>query len=742
VKTILIAFLIAAAALLTAACSEPEPPEPPEVPPAEPEVPPGEEGLPEPAEVPVDAEEDVNPLLVDSHLPYGLPPFDRIDDEDFREALDFGMQEHSDEINVIANNPAPASFDNTIIAMERAGQTLSYVGRVFSNLAGANTSDTLQDIQRDMAPKMSAHQDAINLNPALFARIEALYTQRDELDLDAESLRLLEEYHTRFVRAGARLSEEDKDTLREINRELAELGTEFSQKVLAEVNDSAVVFDNRDALAGMSDSQIERAASEAADRELEEGLYVVTLLNTSGQPPLASLENRESRQRVHEASLNRGARGNEHDTREIVRRVVELRARRAEMLGYDTHAEYSLERQTAGSVETVNDMHRQVVPIAFEAARAEGADIQAIIDETEDEPFELASWDWSFYAEKVRQRRFDFDESQIRPYFELENVLKDGVFYSAEKLFGITFKERPDLPTYHPDVRVWEVFEEDGTGLGLMLTDLYSRSNKRGGAWMNSYSIHSRLLGGQPVTGNHLNIPKPPEGEPTLMTWDEVTTLFHEFGHVIHGLFSDVEYPTFAATSVPRDFVEYPSQVYEMWAAWPEVLANYARHHETGEQIPQDLLDRVLAAETFNQGFRTAEYISASVIDQEWHQLKPDEVPPADEVMDFEAKVLTEWEMDYAPVPPRYRTPYFSHMMGGYSAGYYSYIWSEILDADSVLWIKENGGLDRETGQHLRDTILSQGGSKDAMELYQDFAGRSPTIEPVLERRGLINNEN
>ena len=734
-KTVLNIALLGMLAIVLAACSEPESPAPPEepTPPAEPA-----EAV---EEAPEAEEEETNPLLVESDLPYGMPPFDRIEDEHFREALEVAMAEHTEEIEAIADNPEPPTFQNTIVAMEAAGQTLSYVGRVFSNLAGANTSDTLQDIQREMAPKMSAHQDAINLNPDLFLRIETLNKLRDDLDLDNESLRLLEEYYTRFVRAGAQLSEEEKDKLREINRELAELGTEFSQKVLAEVNDSAVIFDNRDALAGLSDSQIERAASEAADRDLEEGQYVITLLNTSGQPPLADLENRESRQRVHEASLNRGARGNEHDTRGIVRRVVELRARRAEMLGYDTHADYILERQTAGSVETVNDMHRQVVPIAFEAARAEGADIQEVIDETEDEPFELASWDWSYYAEKVRQRRFDFDESQIRPYFELDNVLKNGVFYSAEKLFGITFKERPDLPTYHPDVRVWEVFEEDGSGLGLMLTDLYSRSNKRGGAWMNSYRIHSGLLGGHPVTGNHLNIPKPPEGEPTLMTWDEVTTLFHEFGHVIHGLFSDVQYPTFAATSVPRDFVEYPSQVYEMWAAWPEVLANYALHHETGEQIPQELLDRVLAAETFNQGFRTAEYIAASVIDQEWHQLTADEVPPLDEVMDFEAQVLADWGMDYAPVPPRYRTPYFSHIMGGYSAGYYSYIWSEILDADSVLWVKEHGGLDRETGQHFRDTILSRGGSKDAMDLYRDFADREPTIEPVLQRRGLIDDE-
>ncbi len=686
-----------------------------------------------------EAADERNPLLVASDPPYGAPAFDRIRAEHFPEAIEKAMAEHMAEVEAIADNPEAPSFENTIVEMERSGQLLARVMRVFSALAGAHTNEELQGVQREFSPKLSAHQDAINLNAALFERVDSLYQEREELDLDPESKRLLERYHTDFVRAGARLSESEQDRLREINTRLAELGTEFSQKVLAEVNDSAVVVEDRDKLDGLSDSQIRRAAEEAEDRGLE-GKYVITLLNTSGQPPLSRLTNRDLRERVHTASLNRGSRGNEHDTREIVVETVKLRGERARMLGYDTHADYILEEQTASDLQTVNDLHDDINPIAMSNARQEADDIQAIIDETEDEPFELASWDWAFYAEKVRQERYAFDESDVRPYFEFESVMENGVFYSAEKLFGITFEERHDIPVYHDTVRVYEVFEEDGTPLGLMYSDMYSRGSKRGGAWMNSYQIQSELLGGQPIVGIHLNISHPGEGEPTLLTWDETTTLFHEFGHAIHGLFSDVRYPRFSGTSVPRDFVEYPSQVYEMWASWPEVLANYARHYETGEQIPEELLERVLEAQQFNQGFRTAEYMAASTIDQAWHQLQPEDVPPAEEAMDFEARVLAEHDMDFAPVPPRYRTPYFSHMMGGYSAGYYSYIWSEVLDADSVLWFEENGGLTRENGEHFRSTILSSGGTMDAMDLYMEFAGREPKIEALLERRGLLDD--
>ncbi len=688
------------------------------------------------------APEAGNPLLVDSTLPYGLPPFDQIENEHFGPAFDAAMAEHQEEIDAIVNNPEAPTFDNVFVALEQSGQRLSYVARVFYNLNGTHTNSDMQATQRTYAPKLSAHSDAILLNPDLFARVEAVYNERDALDIDAESKRLVEETYKDFVRAGAQLTEEQKARLKEINGELAQLGTQFGQKVLAEVNDSAVVFDDVAMLAGLSESRIETAAAEAEERGLEEGHYVITLLNTSGQPPLASMTHREARERLHKASLVRGTRGNEHDTREIVAQIVTLRAERANLLGYDSHADYQLEVQTAGSVDRINDLHAQVGPIATANAKREGEALQAMINAQEDEAFELAAWDWAYYTEQVRQERFDFDDSEVRPYFEMNNVLVNGVFYSAEKLFGITFKERTDLPKYHPDTNIWEVFDADGSAIGLFITDFYARSSKRGGAWMNSYQIYSGMLGGAPVVGNHLNVPKPPEGEPTLLTWDEVVTMFHEFGHAAHGLLTDVYYPSFSGTSVPRDFVEYPSQVYEMWADWPEVLQNYAVHYETGEPIPSELLERVMEAALFNEGFRTTEYLAASVLDFEIHQLDADQVPGADELAAFEAQTLAKYGMDYAPIPPRYRPAYFSHSMGGYSAGYYSYFWAEVLDADSVNWIRENGGLDRATGDHFRDTILSTGGSEDAMVLYERFAGRIPGIEPLLERRGLVEGAN
>ncbi|MDZ7790998.1 MAG: M3 family metallopeptidase [Xanthomonadales bacterium] len=731
---------LAIAAGMIAACSEQAPP-PPEAPEA-PEVSEATEAdAPEGSEAEASSESESsgeNPLLTDNDLPYGMPPFDKIESEHFMPAFEAAMEEHMAEIEEIAGNEAEPTFENTILALERSGRKLQYIGRVFSNMTSTVTDDTLQETQRKMAPKFSAHSDAINLNADLFGRIQSIYDQRQDLDLSAEGVRLVEEYHKDFVRAGAMLSDEDQETLKAMNAELSELTTQFSQNVLKEVNDSAVVFDSREELAGLSEARIEAAADEAADRDLEDGKYVITLVNTSIQPPIASMENRQAREKIKQASLARGTRGNEFDNTGVVADIVRLRAERAQLLGYDTHADYVLEDRTAQTVEAVNGMLGELAPIAVANARLEGEDIQEMINETEDEPFELKSWDWFHYAEQVRQDRYAFDEEEIKPYFEMRNVLVNGVFFSAEKLFGITFEERPDLPTQHPDATAWEAFEEDGTSLGIVITDFYARGTKRGGAWMNSYRLNSELLGGKPVLGMHLNVPKPPEGEPTLLTWDETITMFHEFGHVVHGLFSDVEYPSFAGTSVPRDFVEYPSQVYEMWASWPEVLANYAQHHETGEQIPQELLDKVIEAQKFNEGFATTEYLAASIIDQALHQLAPEDTPAADEVMAFEASVLEEHGLDYEPVPPRYRTPYFSHSMGGYDAGYYSYIWSEVLDADSVLWIKENGGLDRETGQHYRDTILSKGGSKEAMQLYMDFAGREPSIEPLLERRGLI----
>ncbi len=676
-----------------------------------------------------------NPFFAPSDLPYLLPPFDRIENEHYAPAFERGMAEQAAEIAAIAANAEPPTFDNTIIAMEKSGAILERTSRVFFNLAGADTNDTIQAVEAEMAPRLSAHRDAILLNPQLYARIKTLYEQRYDLNLDAEAVRLLERYHTDFVRAGAELAAAEQERLKAINAELATLQTQFSQNVLKEVNRSAIVVETREELAGLSENQIAAAAKTAEERDLP-GKYVIALMNTSGQPPLASLENRDLRRRILDASLARGSSGGEYDNREILVKVAKLRAEQAQLLGYPDYAAYVLEDQTAKTTAAVNDMLGKLAPAAVANARREAADLQAMID-AEGGGFKLEPWDWNYYAEKVRKARYDFDETELKPYLELTNVLENGVFYAAGKLYGLSFKRRTDLPVYHPDVMVYEVFDADGTPLALFLGDFYARPSKRGGAWMNAYVPQSGLLGTKPVVANHLNIPEPPEGEPTLLTFDEVNTMFHEFGHALHGMFSDVYYPRFAGTSVPRDFVEYPSQVNEMWAIWPEVLANYARHYQTGEPLPQELLDKVLAAEKFNQGYATTEYLAASLLDQSWHQLPPDAVPDADGLLDFEARALENAGVAFRPVPPRYRSTYFSHIMGGYSAGYYSYIWSEVLDADSVEWFKENGGLKRENGDHFRRTVLSKGGSKEAMELFREFRGRDPDIQPLLERRGL-----
>lgn len=678
-----------------------------------------------------------NPFLEDSTLPYGMPPFDRIRDEHFQPAMERGMAEQLEEIAAIVGSNEPPTFANTVVALERSGALLNRVNRIFGNLNSVDSNARRRAIQLEMSPRLAAHRDAILLDPRLFERIEALYAEREELELDPESLRLLERYHLDFVRAGARLPPSKQQLLRELNAELADLATRFNQNVLAEVNDAGLVLEHAEELRGLSAAAIQAAAAEAEQRGLP-GHHVLTLQNFSNPPQLLHLEDRKVRERLMQASLNRGARGNDYDNREIVARTFRLRAQRANLLGYVNHAEYVLEDQTAQTVDAVNDLHASLTPPAVANARREAAALQALINELETEPFELAAWDWQYYAERLRQRLFDFDDARIRPYFELDSVLINGVFHAAERLYGLTFKERPDLPTYHADVRVFEVFDRDGEPLALFLGDFYARPSKRGGAWMNAYALPSELLGGRAVIGNHQNIPKPPAGEPTLMTLSEVTTMFHEFGHALHGLFSNVTYPRFAGTAVPRDFVEYPSKVNEMWATQPEVLAHYARHYETGERLPQDLLERVLASQQFNEGFRTTEYLAASVIDQAWHQLRADEVVTADGVLDFEAEVLARAGIDFAPVPPRYRTPYFSHIMGGYSSGYYAYIWSEVLDADSVAWFEDNGGLTRANGDHFRATVLSRGGSVDAMTLYRTFTRREPDIRHLLERRGLL----
>ena len=675
-----------------------------------------------------------NPLLARSDLPYHLPPFDRIQDADFGPAYTQGMEDHLKEVAAIADQPDAPTFENTVVALERSGQLLERVDNLFSNLASAHTNPALQAIESEVAPKLAAHSDAIFLNAALFARIESLAGQRDRLGLDAESSYLLARYEKDFVRAGARLSDADKTRLKAMNAELATLQTAFNQSVLKEKNADSLLVADRAQLAGLSDAEITAAAT-AAEQAGQPGKFALPLLNTTNQPALTTLQDRALRRQLMEKSVIRNSHGGEFDTCGVVARIARLRAKRAELLGYPSHAAYQLEDQTAGSVEAVNQLLADLAAPALANARREAVDMQAIIDQ-ENGGFSLAAWDWDLYSEKVRLARYDFDETQLRPYFELNRVLFDGVFYSANRFYGLTFQERHDLPVYQADVRVFEVFDHDGSPLSLFLFDPYARPSKRGGAWMNEYVRQSGLLGHKPVIGNHQNITKPPAGEPTLLTVDEVRTAFHEFGHALHGLLSRVTYPRFSGTSVPRDFVEFPSQVNEMWMLWPEIIQNYAKHHETGAPIPPALLDKLLATTRFNQGFKTTEYLSASLLDQAWHQLASAEVPT--DVLSFEAAALQKAGMDFAPVPPRYRSPYFSHSFGGgYSAGYYSYIWSEVLDADSVEWIKAHGGLTRENGDRLRHAVLSRGGSAEALSLYREFTGENPGVGPLLKRRGL-----
>lgn len=676
-----------------------------------------------------------NPFFSVSTLDLQYPPFDRIRDEHYLPAFERGMAEQLAEIAEITRQTAEPTFANTIVPLELSGQLLNRVSTVFFALGSAHTNESILALETEISPRLTEHNDSIMLNAELFERVQTVYEARGRMGLDRESLRLVEETYKGFVRAGAQLDAVSQERLRAINSELASLETRFDQNVLSERNDSAVVVSSRAELAGLSEAEIRSLADEAEARGLS-GSYVLPLLNTSGQPLLPSLDNRELRERVLKASLARGTRGNEWDNREILSRTARLRAERANLLGYPNHAAYVLERQTAQTVAAVNQRLVDLTPPAIANAQREAAELQAMISAA-GETFELAAWDWAYYAEKVREEKYSFDESALRPYFEFDNVLHKGVFFAAGQIYGLRFEERHDLPTYQEDVRVFEVFEEDGSTLALFIMDPYARASKRGGAWMNAYISQSALQETQAIVGNHLNIPKPPAGEPTLLTFDEVVTMFHEFGHALHGMFSNVTYPGFSGTRVPRDFVEYPSQVNEMWATWPEVLRNYAVHYETGEPMPTELLERMRAAQQFGQGFATSEYLMASLTDMALHVLTPDEVPTAEELTTFEAQTLEAAGALMDTLPPRYRLPYFSHIMGGYSAGYYSYIWSEVLDADTVEWFRENGGMTRANGQHFRDTLLSRGGSEEALVLFRNFRGRDASVEPLLERRGL-----
>ena len=678
--------------------------------------------------------ENENPFALRSTLEYEMPDFNRINDDSYLPAFYAGCEQQLGEVHEIIDQEE-VTFENTIVKMELSGQILMRMMMVFYNKSSSDTSDRLDEIEAEIAPKLSAHMDEIHLNQKLWGRIKHLYENRDSLNLNTEDAWLLERYYRDFTHAGAHLTDAQRESLKVLNEELSKLETQFGKNLLNDTNDLAVVVDDVSELDGLTENEIAACAAAAKDRGLE-GKWLIAMVNFTGNPLLARLTHRGLRERILKNSLLKGGRDNENDNRPVLLKMVKLRAQRAELFGVKTHAEYVLQDRNAQNPTNVHNMLKQIAPAAVRNARAEGAELQKSIDAS-GESFELQSWDWDLYTEKVRMAKYNLDTAAMKPYFELERVLFDGVFYAANKLFGLSFKERKDIKTYHPEARAFEVFNEDGSKLALFIGDFYTRDSKRGGAWMNNLVDQNFLLGQLPVVCNNLNIPKPPAGQPTLLTYDEITTLFHEFGHALHGMLSDVKYPRFSGTSVERDFVEFPSQVNEMWLSWPEVMDNYAVHYETGEKLPQEWIANLKAASTFNEGHSTTAYMAAAILDLAWHSVTSDQ--EITNVEEFEAKAIADYGLDYAPVPTRYRSTYFSHIYaGGYSAGYYGYIWSEVLDADTVEWFKENGGLKRANGDHFRNTLLSRGGSLNSMQMFRNFRGRDATIEPLLKRRGLI----
>jgi peptidyl-dipeptidase Dcp len=675
---------------------------------------------------------NANPFAQRSTLEYELPPFADIKVEHYLPAFYEGCTQQLAEVQAILDTPGAATFENTIVALEKSGQKLMRMLLVFYNKSSSDTSDALDAIEEEMAPKLAAHQDSIQLNPVLFKRIKDLYDARESIGLNTEDAWLLERYYKDLIYAGAHLTEAQRDRLKELNEELSKLETQFGKNVLADTNDLAVLVDSLAELDGLSDNEIAAAAAAAKDRG-HDGKWLIGMVNFTGNPALDSLTNRELRKKIMEASKKKANRPNENDNKPVLLQMVKLRAERAKLFGKETHAEHVIAVQTAEHPDNVHAMLRKIAPAAVRNARAEAEDLKKSAGT------DIESWDWGFYTEQVRLEKYNIDTTKMRPYFELERVLHDGVFFAANKLFGITFKERPDLVTYHPEARAFEVNNEDGTKVGLFIGDFYTRDSKRGGAWMNNLVDQNFLFDQLPVVVNNLNIPKPPAGKPTLLTYDEITTLFHEFGHAIHGLLSQVKYPRVSGTSVQRDFVEFPSQVNEMWILWPEVVENYARHHETGEKLPQEWIDNLNAARTFNEGHATTSYLAAAILDLAWHELDTEQAAKVTDVEAFEAQAIKDYGLDFAPVPTRYRSTYFSHIFaGGYSSGYYGYIWSEVLDADTVDWFKENGGLQRKNGEHFKNTLLGRGGSIDSMQMFRNFRGRDSKIEPLLKRRGLL----
>ena len=676
-----------------------------------------------------------NPLLQPSDLPYEAPEFNEIEDSDFQPAMEKGMRQQLAKMEEIANNEEAPTFENTLVAMEKSGQTLDRVYGVFNLLSSANTNPELQKIQEEEAPRLAAHQDAIYLNDKLFKRVTTLYKKRDSLDLDPESKKLVEYYYQKFTLAGANLSEEDKNALKKLNEEEAKLSAQFTNHLLAAAKEAALVVGDKAQLEGLSENEIQAASQNAEDNELQ-GKYLLPLQNTTQQPALQSLSNRDVRKELFEHSWTRAEQGGDNDTRKIISRLAEIRAQQAKLLGYNNFAEWKLQNQMAKNPENVKDFLEKLIAPATKKARQEAAEIQKVIDK-EGRNFKLEPWDWNYYAEKVRKAKYDLDESQVKPYFELNKVLQDGVFYAAHELYGLSFKERHDIPVYQEDVKVYEVFNEDSTTVGLFYTDYFKRDNKSGGAWMDNIVGQSQLLNKKPVIYNVCNFTKPAPGQPALISYDDVTTMFHEFGHALHGLFASQQYPTLSGTNTARDFVEFPSQFNEHWAIYPKVFKNYAVHYKTGEPMPQELVDKIKKAATFNQGYALTELLAAADLDMEWHTISAnDSIKDVDQ---FEADALKKTNLALQEVPPRYRSTYFLHIWGnGYAAGYYAYLWTEMLDDDAYSWFEENGGMTRENGQRFRDMILSRGNTQDYARMFLDFRGHKPDITPMLQNRGLV----
>jgi len=675
-----------------------------------------------------------NPLFEASTLPFQAPPFDKITEADYQPAIEEGMKQHLAEIEKIADNPDAPTFDNTYVAMEKSGVLLTRAMMAFEGVAQANTSDTLQKVEEEEAPKLAAHRDAITLNSKLFARVQAVYDQRDSLKLDPESLRLVEVTYKNFVRGGAKLSDADKAKLKDLNKEESTLSTQFSNKLLAATKAGALVVDDKSKLDGLSEGDIAAAAGAAKERKVD-GKWVVVLQNTTQQPALQDINDRATREALFNASWNRAEKGDANDTRDMIERIAQIRAEQAKLLGYPNYAAWTLDDQMAKTPDTAIKFMQNLVPAATARAERESKDIQTVIDQQKG-GFKVAAWDWEHYSEQVRKAKYNLDESQIKPYFELDNVLQNGVFYAANQLYGLTFKERKDIPVYQPDVRVFEVFDKDGTSMALFYCDYFKRDNKNGGAWMSNFVTQSTLLGAKPVIYNVANFTKPAAGQPALLSFDDVVTMFHEFGHALNGMFADTKYPSLSGANTARDFVEFPSQFNEHWASDPKVFANYAKNYKTGEPMPQPLVDKIKKAANFNKGYDMTELVSAALLDMGWHTLAAD--APKQDADAFEAKTLKDDKIDLSYVPPRYRSSYFSHIWGGgYAAGYYAYLWTEMLADDGFQWFTDHGGLTRDNGDRFRQMVLSRGNTEDLEKMYETWRGKAPSIEPMLINRGL-----